>query len=38
MELWYTEKHCETVNFSIKVNKQIYSGESEFQKIDFFES
>ena len=38
MELWYTEKHTETVDFSIKVNKQIYSEKSPFQQIDFFES
>jgi spermidine synthase len=38
MELWYTEKHTDTVNFSIKVNKQIYSEQSPFQQIDFFES
>lgn len=36
MELWYTEKHTENVNFSIKVDKQIYSGSSEFQRIDIF--
>jgi len=38
MELWYTEKHTENVDFSIKVNKQIYSETSPFQQIDFFES
>ncbi len=38
MELWYTEKHTDTVNFSIKVDKHIYSETSPFQKIDFFES
>lgn len=38
MELWYTEKHTDTVDFSIKVKKHIYSEESPFQTIDFFES
>lgn len=38
MELWYTEYHTETARFSIKVNKQLYSGQSEFQRIDVFES
>ena len=38
MELWYTEKHTDTVDFSIKVKKHIYSEESAFQTIDFFES
>ena len=38
MELWYTERHTPNVNFSIKVDRQIYSGRSEFQRIDVFES
>ncbi|MDD4002598.1 MAG: polyamine aminopropyltransferase [Clostridia bacterium] len=38
MELWYTEQHTDNVRFSIKVKKQIYSGNSEFQRIDVFES
>ena len=38
MELWYTEYHTDTARFSIKVNKQLYSGQSEFQRIDVFES
>lgn len=38
MDLWFTEKHTENVHFSIKVDKQLYSGESEFQRIDVFES
>lgn len=38
MELWYTEEHTDDVRFSIKVDKQLYSGESEFQRIDVFSS
>ncbi len=38
MELWYTEKHTDTVDFSIKVKKHFYSETSPFQQIDFFES
>lgn len=38
MELWYSEKYTENVKISIKVDKQIYSGQSEFQRIDVFES
>lgn len=38
MELWYSEMHTENVKFSIKVEKQLYSGQSEFQRIDVFES
>ena len=38
MELWYTEKHTEDVKFSIRVDKELYSEESEFQRIDILES
>lgn len=38
MELWYSEKHTENVKFSIKVDKHLVSTQSEFQKIDVFES
>lgn len=34
MELWFTERHTNGVNFSIKVDCQLFSGQSEFQKID----
>ena len=36
MELWFTERHTNGVNFSIKVDCQLFSGQSEFQKIDIF--
>lgn len=38
MELWYTENHTENVKFSIRVNKHLKSVDSEFQRIDVFES
>nr|WP_319488747.1 polyamine aminopropyltransferase [uncultured Caproiciproducens sp.] len=38
MELWYTEEHSENVRFSIKVDKQLYSAQSPFQRIDILES
>lgn len=38
MELWFTEKHTPNVKLSIKVDRQLYSGSSEFQRIDVFES
>ncbi len=34
MELWYTEEHTDKVRFSIKVDEQLYSGKSDFQRID----
>lgn len=38
LELWFTEKHTENVTFSIKVDRQLYCGRSDFQRIDIFES
>lgn len=38
MELWFTERHTPNVKFSIKVDRQLYTGKSEFQRIDVFDS
>ncbi|MGL5435378.1 MAG: polyamine aminopropyltransferase [Lachnospiraceae bacterium] len=38
MELWFTENHTSNVRFSIRVDRQLYSGQSEYQRIDVFES
>ena len=38
MDLWFSEKQTNNVKFSIRVDKQLYSGQSEFQRIDVFES
>lgn len=38
MDLWFSEYHTKNVRFSIKVDKQIFSTESEFQRIDIFHS
>jgi len=38
MELWYTEEHTKNVRFSIKVDEQLVSVKSDFQRIDIFES
>lgn len=38
MELWYTEQHTDNVRFSIKVNRELHSEQSEFQRIDILES
>lgn len=38
MELWYTENHTEDVRFSIRVERQVYTAQSEFQRIDIFDS
>ena len=38
MNLWYTEKHSPNVHFSLKVEKQLYSRNSDFQKIDILQT
>ncbi len=38
MELWFSELHSPDVKMSIRVDKQLYSGESDLQRIDVFES
>lgn len=38
MELWYTEKHSDDVQFSIRVEKQLYTEETEYQRIDVMTS
>lgn len=38
MDLWFSEQHTPNVKLSIKVNRQLYSGESKYQRIDVFES
>ncbi len=38
MELWFSEMHTEHVKLSIKIDKQLYTGQSRFQRIDVFES
>lgn len=38
MELWFSELHTENVKFSIRVDRQLYSEKSDFQRIDIFDS
>lgn len=38
MDLWFSERHTPNVKFSIRVDRQLYCGQSEFQRIDVFES
>ena len=38
MELWFTEKHTDDVNFTIKVKKQLYSAKSYYQQIDILDT
>ncbi|MGN0630947.1 MAG: polyamine aminopropyltransferase [Ruminococcus sp.] len=38
MDIWYTENHTDHVRMSIRVDKQLASVQSDFQRIDIFES
>lgn len=38
MELWFSEYHTKNVKLSARINKQLFSGESEYQHIDVFDS
>jgi len=38
MEFWFSEYHTKNVRYSIKVDRQLYSKKSEFQRIDIFHS
>lgn len=38
MELWFSEPHTPHVKLSIRVERQLFCGQSDFQRIDVFES
>lgn len=38
MEYWFSELQTPNVKLSIRVDRQLYSGKSEFQRIDIFDS
>lgn len=38
MEFWFSEEQTSNVKLSIRVNRQLYSGKSEHQRIDVFDS
>lgn len=38
MELWFSERHTPDVELSIRVDKQLYSSSSDFQRIDIYQS
>ena len=37
MELWFSDYHTEKVKVSVKVQKQLFGLQTEFQRIDVFE-
>ena len=38
MSIWFTEEQTSEVTFSIKVQRQLFSAQSDYQKIEVFES
>ena len=38
MDFWFSEMHTNNVKMSIRVEKQLFSGTSDFQRIDIFDS
>ena len=38
MEFWFSEFHTPDVKHSIRVNRQLYSKQSDYQRIDIFET
>ena len=38
MDFWFSEMQTPNVKLSIRVDRQLYSGKSEFQRIDVFDS
>ena len=38
MEIWFSELHTDNVKLSVRIDRQIFSGASEYQRIDVFES
>ena len=38
MEMWFSEFHTPDVKHSIRVNRQLYSKQSDYQRIDIFET
>jgi len=37
-ELWYSEKQCPGIKFGLKIVKTLFSGQSDFQRLEFFET
>ena len=38
MEMWFSEFHTPDVKHSIRVNRHLYSKQSDYQRIDIFEN
>ena len=38
MEMWFSDMHTDGVKLSIKIEEQLFSAQSEVQRIDVLES
>ena len=38
MEMWFSELHTSNVKLSMRIEKQLFSGNSDCQRIDVLES
>ena len=38
MEMWFSEIHTPNIKLTIRTDRQLFSGESEYQRIDVFDS
>ena len=38
MELWFSDYHTDKVKISVKIEKQLYGAQTEYQQLDVFES
>lgn len=36
MDIWYTENHTDNVRLSFRIDRQLASVQSDFQRIDIF--
>lgn len=36
--MWFSELHTPNVKISIRIDKQLYSAQSDYQRIDVFDS
>lgn len=38
MQMWFSECHTVNVKLDVRIEEQLFSGKSEYQKIDVFKS
>ena len=38
MHMWFSEYHTSNVRLDVRIEEQLFSGQSDYQKIDVFKS